>query len=694
MTVSTPSAASPVDADQGAAHPLPERVLVANRGEIACRVVATLRRLGIASAVVHTPADAGARHVALADVAVAISSYLDGAEIVAAARSAGADAVHPGYGFLAENAAFATACQAAGLVFVGPGPEAIAVMGDKIAAKASVARRGVPTVPGLAEPGLDDAALLAGIEAVGYPALVKPSAGGGGKGMHVVERAEQAREAVAAARREAASSFGDDTLFVERYVADPRHVEVQVLADAHGGVVHLGERECSLQRRHQKVVEEAPSPLLDAATRARIGAAACETARSVGYRGAGTVEFIVSAAAPQEFFFMEMNTRLQVEHPVTEMVTGVDLVEEQLRIAAGQSLTLAQDDVVLTGHAVEARVYAEDPARGFLPTGGRVLALVEPAGEGVRVDSALVPGLVVGSDYDPMLAKVIAWAPTRGEALDRLDAALAGTAVAGLTTNVPFLRALLAVPEVVDGTMDTGLIERRAAELTSYGPPRDAAVLAALVLWALARREAPPGPWSAVPGWRLGEHAPVRHDLEVPGATGVGGGGDLGGVVHVWGEPGDARVAREGDEPVEATVHLDGQRARVSVGGLARTLVWALDPDDPSDPTATLHLVLDGLAFSAARRQVRRGAAAQGEGLPELRSPMPGTVVAAPVADGGRVEAGATVVVVEAMKMEHALRAAVAGTVELRTGVGERVDLDQVLAVVRPDEQEEQEEQG
>ena len=698
MTVSPASTASPVDADRSADHPLPERVLVANRGEIACRVVATLRRLGIASAVVHTPADAGARHVGLADVAVAISSYLDGAEIVAAALAAGADAVHPGYGFLAENAAFATACQAAGLVFVGPGPEAIAVMGDKIAAKASVVRRGVPTVPGLAEPGLDDAALLAGIEAVGYPALVKPSAGGGGKGMHVVERAEQAREAVAAARREAASSFGDDTLFVERYVADPRHVEVQVLADAHGGVVHLGERECSLQRRHQKVVEEAPSPLLDPATRARIGAAACETARSVGYRGAGTVEFIVSAAAPGEFFFMEMNTRLQVEHPVTEMVARVDLVEEQLRIAAGQPLTLAQDDVVLTGHAVEARVYAEDPARGFLPTGGRVLALVEPGGQGVRVDSALVPGLVVGSDYDPMLAKVIAWAPTRTEALARLDAALAGTAVVGLTTNVPFLRALLAAPEVVDGTMDTGLIERRAQELTAYGPPPDAAVLAALVMWALERRAAPPGPWSAVPGWRLGAHAPVRHDLEVPGRD-----GDLGGVVQLWGEPHDARAAREGEEPVAASVHLDGQRARVDLGGRARTLVWALESGpagpggagaaDPSDPAVTLHLVADGLAFSATRRQVRRGAAAAGEGLPELRSPMPGTVVAVPLADGTHVEAGATVVVVEAMKMEHALRAAAAGTVELRTGVGERVDLDQVLAVVRPDESDTEQEE-
>ena len=685
MTVTPLSTAGPVDTDRSAAHRLPRRVLVANRGEIACRVVATLRRLGIASVVVHTPADAGARHVGLADAAVAISSYLDGPQIVAAARSAGADAVHPGYGFLAENAAFATACQDAGLVFVGPGPEAIAVMGDKIAAKASVTRRGVPTVPGLAEPGLDDDALLAGIADVGYPALVKPSAGGGGKGMHVVERAGQAREAIAAARREAASSFGDDTLFVERYVADPRHVEVQVLADAHGGVVHLGERECSLQRRHQKVVEEAPSPLLDPATRARIGAAACETARSVGYRGAGTVEFIVSAAAPAEFFFMEMNTRLQVEHPVTEAITGVDLVEEQLRIAAGQPLTLSQDEVVLTGHAVEARVYAEDPARGFLPTGGRVLALAEPAGEGVRVDSALVPGLVVGSDYDPMLAKVIAWAPTRTEALDRLGAALAGTAVAGLTTNVPFLRALLAVPEVVEGTMDTGLIERRVAALTSYGPPREAAVLAALVLWALARRGAPPGPWSAVPGWRLGEHAPVRYDLEVPG-----GDGDLGAAVLVRGEPGDARVAREGEQPLAASVHLDGQRARVSLDGLARTLVWALDPphpSEPSEPGAVLHLVADGLAFSATRRQVRRGAAAAGEGLPELRSPMPGTVVAAPVADGDRVEAGATVVVVEAMKMEHALRAAAPGTVQLRTGVGERVDLDQVLAVVRPDEQ-------
>lgn len=335
------------------------KVLIANRGEIAVRIIRTLRSLGIRSVAVYSDADAGALHVRLADEAVrlgpapAAESYLSIERVLDAARRTGADAIHPGFGFLAENAAFARACADAGIVFIGPGAEAIEVMGDKISAKRTVEARGVPTVPGLARPGLTDDELIAGAADVGFPVLIKPSAGGGGKGMHVVEDASGLPAAVAAARREAAASFGDDTLFLERYVTTPRHIEVQILADAHGAVVHLGERECSLQRRHQKVVEEAPSPLLDAATRARIGAAACETARSVGYVGAGTVEFIVPGDSPDEFFFMEMNTRLQVEHPVTELVTGLDLVELQLRIAAGEPLPFTQDEVTLDGHAIE-----------------------------------------------------------------------------------------------------------------------------------------------------------------------------------------------------------------------------------------------------------------------------------------------------------------------------------------------------
>ncbi|MGH3583412.1 MAG: acetyl-CoA carboxylase biotin carboxylase subunit, partial [Mycobacterium sp.] len=471
-----------------------DTVLVANRGEIAVRVIRSLRAMGIRSVAVYSDADAGARHVAEADVAVRIGpaaarkSYLDISAIIGAATRTGAQAVHPGYGFLAENAEFAKALHAAGIVFIGPPVGAIGTMGDKIAAKAAVSAFGVPVVPGISRPGLTDDDLIAGAPDIGFPVLVKPSAGGGGKGMRVVHSADELPAALVSARREAASAFGDDTLFLERFVLRPRHIEVQVLADGHGNVIHLGERECSLQRRHQKVIEEAPSPLLDAATRARIGEAACNTARSVDYTGAGTVEFIVSAEKPDEFFFMEMNTRLQVEHPVTELVTGVDLVEQQVRIAAGEKLPLAQADVTMTGHAIEARVYSEDPANGFLPTGGTVLDVVEPSGgqersdRGIgshaRVDSGIYAGTVVGSDYDPMLAKVIAHADDRAGALRGLDQALAQTAVLGVTTNIDFLRFLLADPDVVAGQLDTGLLDRR---LPDYGlaPAGDEDLIAA-----------------------------------------------------------------------------------------------------------------------------------------------------------------------------------------------------------------------
>ncbi|MGI9163451.1 MAG: acetyl-CoA carboxylase biotin carboxylase subunit, partial [Mycobacterium sp.] len=489
------------------------RILVANRGEIAVRVIRTLRAMGIESVAVYSDADAAARHVVEADIAVRIGpaparqSYLDIDAVVDAAVRAGAQAVHPGYGFLSENADFAAALAAAGVVFIGPPTAAIRTMGDKIAAKNSVSAFGVPVVPGIAEPGLSDAALIAAAEKVGYPVLVKPSAGGGGKGMRRVDEAAELPAALATARREAGSAFGDDTLFLERFVLRPRHIEVQVLADGQGTVLHLGERECSLQRRHQKVIEEAPSPLLDPATRARIGAAACDTARSVDYVGAGTVEFIVSADAPDEFFFMEMNTRLQVEHPVTELVTGWDLVEWQVRIAAGERLPHTQDDIVLRGHAIEARLYAEDPAAGFLPTGGPVLAVIEPAGRGVRVDSGLRAGTTVGSDYDPMLAKVIAHAPDRSEALRRLDRALAGTAVLGVGTNAEFLRFVLADADVVAGHLDTGLLER--LHFTTAPAGDDALIAAAAYRWLLRWPSRPVDLWQYPSGWRLGAPAPT-----------------------------------------------------------------------------------------------------------------------------------------------------------------------------------------
>ena len=398
-------------------------------------------------------------------------------------------------------------------MFIGPPAAAIQTMGDKIAAKAAVSAFGVPVVPGISRPGLTDDDLIAGADEVGYPVLVKPSAGGGGKGMRVVREPAELPAALASARREAASAFGDDTLFLERFVLNPRHIEVQVLADGYGNVVHLGERECSLQRRHQKVIEEAPSPLLDPVTRARIGAAACDTARSVDYTGAGTVEFIVSADRPDEFFFMEMNTRLQVEHPVTEMVTGIDLVEQQVRIAAGEKLPIGQDDITMQGHAIEARVYAEDPARGFLPTGGEVIDLAEPDGPSVRVDSGLAPGMVIGSEYDPMLAKVIAHGDDRAAALRALDRALADTAVLGVTTNIEFLRFLLADPDVAAGRLDTGLLDRRTPDYVPAQHGDDELIAAAAYKW-LRGWPAPVGDlWEVPSGWRLGEQAPTTFRL-------------------------------------------------------------------------------------------------------------------------------------------------------------------------------------
>ncbi len=498
-----------------------DTVLVANRGEIAVRVIRTLRRLGIRSVAVYSDADAGARHFAEADTAVRLGpapareSYLDIAKVIGAAQRTGAQAIHPGYGFLSENAEFAAACDRAGVVFLGPPARAIEVMGDKIAAKNAVAAFDVPVVPGVARPGLTDDDLVEAADEVGYPVLVKPSAGGGGKGMRMVDDPARLRDALVSARREAGSAFGDDTLFLERFVLRPRHIEVQIIADKHGGVVHLGERECSLQRRHQKVIEEAPSPLLDAATRTRIGAAACDTARSVDYVGAGTVEFIVSGDRPDEFFFMEMNTRLQVEHPVTEAVTGLDLVEWQLRVAAREKLAFAQGDIELSGHAIEARVYAEDPARGFLPTGGRVLQVIEPSGPGVRVDSSLQSGTVVGSDYDPMLSKVIAHGADRAQALARLDQALSHTAVLGVQTNVEFLRFLLADERVQAGDLDTALLDERLADFAPLPASDDVFAAAGLYVQAVLARRAGADLWAAPSGWRVGgATAPVRTAMQ------------------------------------------------------------------------------------------------------------------------------------------------------------------------------------
>ncbi|MGX7824407.1 acetyl/propionyl/methylcrotonyl-CoA carboxylase subunit alpha [Actinokineospora sp. 24-640] len=651
-------------------------VLIANRGEIAVRVITTLRRMGIRSVAVYSDADADARHVREADTAVRIGpaaareSYLSIERVIAAAVETGAQAVHPGYGFLAENAAFARACAEVGLVFIGPPAGAIDAMGDKIRAKQTVMAAGVPVVPGRTEAGMTDDDLVDAAAEIGFPVLLKPSAGGGGKGMRLVSELDGLRPAIESARREARGSFGDDTLLIERFVARPRHIEIQVLADAHGTVVHLGERECSLQRRHQKIIEEAPSPLLDPPTRERMGAAAVEAARAVDYTGAGTVEFIVSADRPEEFFFMEMNTRLQVEHPVTECVTGLDLVEQQVRVAAGEPLAFGQADVRLNGHAVEARVYAEDPAAGFLPTGGRVLGLRLPS---ARVDSGLDVGTVVGSDYDPMLAKVIAWAPDRAQALDRLSLALADTAVLGVRTNIAFLRALLAHDEVRAGRMDTQLVERGLAELTRAEPVPDAVFAAAALDELMAMRPAGPvvDPWDVPSGWRLGRPAVIPLRLTC---------GERDVTVTV--SPSAGTVAVGDADPVPASASLVDGELRVRFGHRDFRFARALDGE-------TLWLAADGHAWAVAEHSLLEGGAgAAGAGGP-ITSPMPGTVLVVKVAVGEAVTAGQPLLVVEAMKMEHTITATADGVVsELSVRPGQQVGLNQTLAVVTPPEDE------
>jgi acetyl-CoA/propionyl-CoA carboxylase biotin carboxyl carrier protein len=646
-----------------------DTVLVANRGEIAVRVIRTLRELGVRSVAVFSDADAGAPHVRAADTAVRIGpapaaeSYLRIDRILEAAARTGAQAVHPGYGFLAENAAFAQACADAGLVFLGPPASAIDLMGDKIRAKETVRAAGVPVVPGSSGSGLSDAELAEAAREIGMPVLLKPSAGGGGKGMRLVREESALADEIAAARREARASFGDDTLLVERWIDRPRHIEIQVLADAHGNVLHLGERECSLQRRHQKIVEEAPSVLLDEATRAAMGEAAVQAARSCGYVGAGTVEFIVPGGDPSSYYFMEMNTRLQVEHPVTELVTGLDLVEWQLRVAAGEPLPFTQEDVALTGHAVEARICAEDPSRGFLPSGGRVLLLREPSGPGVRTDSGLAEGSEVGSLYDPMLAKVIAYGPDRATALRRLRAALADLVVLGVPTNAGFLRRLLAHPAVVSGEMDTGLVEREVDSLVPEGVPAEVYEAAAAVRLAGLAPEPAEGGWTdpfAVPsGWRLGgveAHRPAAFPLHVPG---------LEPVTHT--PHGDAAGHEVGPDRVSVT--LDGVRHTFhrAADWLGREGdAWQVRDHDPVAASLT----------GAARA-----------GADSLTAPMPGTVTVVKAAVGDRVEAGQSLLVVEAMKMEHVISAPHSGTVaELEVTPGTAVAMDQVLVVITPDE--------
>ena len=647
------------------------RVLVANRGEIARRIQRTAAAMGIHTIAVYADGDAAAPFVREADEAFALGgrtateTYLDAAKIVEAARRGGADAVHPGYGFLSENAAFARAVIDAGLVWIGPPPEVIAAMGDKLAAKRIMAEAGVPVLPSLeltadADPGK-------AAREIGLPALVKAAAGGGGKGMRLVRDAGELRDAVAAARREAQAAFGDPTVFLERYLEESRHVEIQILGDHHGNLVHLFERECSIQRRHQKIVEESPSPAVDEALRRRMGEAAIAGARAIGYRNAGTVEFLLGSDG--EFFFLEVNTRLQVEHPVTEAVTGLDLVREQILVAQGEPLRFRQDDLVARGHAVEARLYAEDPEHDFLPATGTLLSWIPPAEPAARFDSGVETGSVVAVEFDPMLAKVIVHAPTRAEAARRLALVLERTRIQGVTTNRDFLVSTLRHPEFLAGNTTTAFLERVEPGRRRVPPPdelRRAAIAAALFAQEGSRSAA--RVLRTFPsGWRNSVMPPERATFRHDGAE-----------ILV-----EYRTRRDGSFEVAAA----GESSTARVRGLAGD---ELDLEiDGRRFLATLHSAgvrwwVHGAAGDVALERLPRFPEPEAETVAGgLVAPMPGRVLATHVAPGDEVAGGQLLVILEAMKMEHRILAPHAGRVgELRVKSGDQVGNGDLLVVI------------
>ena len=690
-----------------------DRLLIANRGEIACRVIRTARRLGIRCIAVCSDADEGARHVAMADEAYRIgppparASYLDTEAILGAAERGRADAIHPGYGFLSENADFAEACAARGIVFVGPPAGAIRAMGSKSGAKRLMAEAGVPLVPGYHGADQTPERLRAEAEAIGWPVLLKASAGGGGRGMRAVERAGDFDAALAGAKREAAAAFGDDSMLIERYVAAPRHVEVQVFADRRGHFVHLFERDCSAQRRHQKVVEEAPAPGVEGELRAAMCEAAVAAARAIGYEGAGTVEFLLDRGG--EFWFMEMNTRLQVEHPVTELVTGTDLVEWQLRVADGEPLPLTQDEIALRGHAVEARLYAEDPARGFLPSTGRLVHLRLPEDEaGVRVDAGVRSGDAVSMYYDPMIAKVVAWGPDRDSAVDRLAAALAATEAAGVTTNSDFLHALVTHPRFRAADVHTRFIEERLEDFApaeAADPPTEEDL--AVAAWAMAARDDgaaiprpesgdrgagrgggvdddPCSPWSRRDHWRLNGSGERIVRFRPVGDRGDGGGS---------GEVVELAVRGGGEDPTTTgarghEVRLPSGREVMVRGAPAAGGRWEVEVDGARRPVT---FVAEGERLTVFHGGGRRvfvrddpGAVSGGlEMAGGLTAPMPGRVVSVLVEPGQSVREGQAVLVLEAMKMEHTLVAPADGMVEeVRYAPGDLVDEATELVVL------------
>ncbi|AFC48682.1 Probable acetyl/propionyl carboxylase alpha subunit AccA2 [Mycobacteroides abscessus subsp. massiliense] len=663
------------------AMPKIRKVLVANRGEIARRVFRTCRDLGIATVAVYSDADADAWHVADADEAVhlpgssAAETYLDIHRIIAAASLTGADAVHPGYGFLSENAGFARACAAADLVFIGPPPGAIDAMGSKLQAKKTMSDAGVPVLPGGDTTGLSAEQLAKLAADVGYPVLVKASAGGGGRGMRIVASPDELDEAVTSASREAAAAFADGTVFLERYVQRPRHVEIQIMADTHGNVVSLFERECSVQRRHQKVIEEAPSPVVDDALRARMSEAAIAAARAVGYVGAGTVEFVYDAAQDgkaDSFAFLEMNTRLQVEHPVTELITGLDLVRAQLLVAMGRPLPEEMHNPRIRGHAVEARLCAEDPADDYRPCTGTLRTLDVPALAGVRVDSGFRAGSVISHYYDSLLAKVIAWAPTRDEALASLSAALAGARIHGVTTNRNLLVRVLRHDEFAGRGTDTGFLDRHdVAQLGAALPDTQSERLhavAATVAGVAARRAVATLQATLPAGWRNNPSQPQTTTWQTQGGREVRVGYTLGST---------GTCLQVDDEPLADVEVVEGSSERVvlRVDGVRRTYDVVLDGD-------VAHL--DSVAGYSALRLAPRFVDPSTLNPPgSLTAPMPGSVIRLPVAEGETVSAGQTLVVLEAMKMEHTVASPIDGVLSaLPVQVGHQVSSGDVLAVV------------
>ena len=657
-------------------------LLIANRGEIACRVIRSARAMGLRTVAVYSEADCDAMHVAMADEAVLLGparardSYLNIERVIAAARQSGAEAVHPGYGFLSENAEFAQACLDAGLVFVGPTASMMTAMGSKSGSKALMEKAGVPLVPGYHGEAQDDATLAQAADRIGFPVLVKASAGGGGRGMRAVNSAGELAAAVVSAKREAKAAFGDDRMLIEKFVQNPRHIEVQIIGDSHGNLLSLFERECTLQRRHQKVVEEAPSPTLDAAQRETVCAAARKAASAVDYVGAGTIEFVSDG---KDVFFIEMNTRLQVEHPVTELITGVDLVEWQLRVAFGEKLPLAQDEIKLNGHAIEARVYAENPQKNFMPSVGRIKTWRTPAAvDGLRIDAGYRCGDAVSPYYDAMLAKVIAWAPTRQAAIERLNRGLEETDVRGIVTNIPFLSALVTHPDVRANAIDTGFIERKLKELTeSSGAAGDLELCAAVAAIVgeeqkTARQEAP-SPWQTF-GWMpVGRRQRVFSFRQ---GQGQGQGDERKVSLHYGNGPSTLKIADR--RFVFTTSPVDDGSFGLTLDGMKSSVVAVIEGHE-------LYLRTRNGRFDLHWIDPFGGETEEQVGEDKIVAPLPGTVVALLAEEGATLEKGAAILTLEVMKMEQTLRAPYAGVLKkIKCKVGDIVGEGVELAEVEP----------